>query len=164
MIEQNEIPDIDGYGDILLAIIESEYPSQTEEDHYRKRVLSGDPKQIYGRCGYAASVAVAKKLSLQLLKPIEKVISDYKDGNGHEYLLSPEKDLIIDATAGQFIPQTSRVGFEKYFRGNMFIGSRTILKQICLNGVVNTRTQNDPQLSFQRIWGDRSMSRMPKSK
>jgi len=77
------------------------------------------------------------------------------------YLLIKETDLIVDPSAGQFIPPPSRTGFEKFFKGNMFIGPREVLKMVALNGVVNTRTHNNPELSFKRIWGEQSRNLMP---
>jgi hypothetical protein len=148
MGEQGEISDLDIYGDIVLNTVVALNPG---ERHYRERVLSGDPEQVYGDCGKAGSGAVAQELSSKLLIKIVRTTSGHEDSNGHMYLLVPDKDLIFDPAAGQFIPKTSRIGFEKYFRGNMFIGPRDVLRQICQKGVINTSTRNNPLLSFQRI-------------
>jgi hypothetical protein len=161
MNEPTEIPKIDIFAETVLSTVEKSTPDQAKNDDFRNRVLSGEPNMVYGKCGYAGSVDVAQRLTKQLLIDIKAVTSGYEEGgNGHMYLHVENDDIIIDATAGQFIPKSSRQGFEKFFKGNMFVGERSILKEICMNGVINTSTQNDPELSFNRIWGEASKSKM----
>lgn len=136
----------------VCAIVEKQDPASRREG-FTKRVFSGEPKQARSRCGSAGSVSVAEELSLETGRSIFKATSSDPDGNTHAYLLDEEKDEIVDPAAGQFIPPESRIGFEQYFIGNCFIGPREKLKEICMKGVVNTSTQDDPLKSFQRIWG-----------
>lgn len=159
MLTKGEYIDVNHYSDIVLSTIEEVYPKETTKDNYRKRVLSGIPSDVRSRCGYI-DVEVAEKLSRELMMKFEKATSGNNDGNGHIYLIAPEKSIIIDPSAGQFIPESSRVGYEQNFYGNMYIGSRNVLKTICMNGVINTKTQNDPELSFKRIWGETSLNRI----
>jgi hypothetical protein len=146
---------IDRYADETINAIEEVYPPG-DYCRMRPRILSGNTSDVVGKCGYGGSVEVAEKLSERINSNVYSATSNHPDTSGHAYLADPVTDIIIDPTAGQFIPPASRVGFETYFRGNMFIGPRDVLREVALKGVINTRTQNDPELSFQRIWGDES--------
>jgi len=136
----------------VCQIVEKQSPA-ARLDGFIRRVFSGEPDQVYSMCGRAGSVSVAQELSQETGRSIVKATSDDTDGNGHVYLWDKEKDEIIDPSAGQFIPPKSRIGFEQYFIGNCFIGPRKKLEEVCMNGVINTSTKNDPLRSFQRIWG-----------
>lgn len=136
----------------ICTIVEKQDPTARRQG-FTRRVFSGEPEQVRSRCGSAGSVSIAEELSLKIGRSILKATSSDPDGNAHAYLLDEESDEIIDPVAGQFIPLESRVGFKQYFIGNCYIGPREILKEICMKGVINTSTKNDPLKSFQRIWG-----------
>ena len=121
--------------------------------NYVEMVLSGDPEQVYGLCGFA-SVELAQALTKSLEGNYASCTSEHEDANGHCYLIDEDTEEVIDPTAGQFIPESSRSGFEDYFTGNMFVGPREVLREITSRGVINSKTAYDPSLTFARTWGD----------
>jgi len=161
MSENDEVAELDRFRDIVLSAIEKVFPTQWRRDDLKRRILSGNPQDVDGKCSYGGSVEVAQELTQQLSTKVYKVTSGNKGTSGHVYLFIKNTGLIVDPSAGQFIPPSSRTGYEKFFKGNMFIGPRDILKKAALEGVVNTRTPKDAELSFNRIWGEQSLNLMP---
>lgn len=71
----------------------------------------------------------------------------------HVYLvvkgLTPDDDIIIDPTAGQFIAGLSEI----------YLGTRSELQQLVLNPqttIQNTSSKANREEAFRRIWGDGS--------
>ncbi len=121
---------------------------------------------LYGRCGNASGElqSALEKLGFDSLFCLS---GEFKsDGNltsnGHTYLVSTygnhtegqENEVLIDITAGQFLLDKDGKPHKP------FVGTRSSLKQLVTSGevtIVNTKSRNNPEEAFLRIWGDTSI-------
>jgi len=110
-----------------------------------------DSNSLYGMCG-----TLSYELGVGLKDAgitTEQLISDDEDNNAHVYLATKETDqpIIIDPSIGQFIEGHNHI----------FVGTRQQLKDLVVNQtgefgkykITHTRSRNNPEEAYRRIWG-----------
>lgn len=100
----------------------------------------------YGNCAtFSSYLKDALQESEDPLQTAKTATSNNEDSNLHTYLVipadKPEDDIIIDATANQFLK-----GLE-----GIFVWTRRLLREI-LSGftIINTRSRKNPEEAFKR--------------
>ncbi len=109
---------------------------------------------LYGQCGSFAEELQGGLVKEHLLA--DAVFSANRDSNGHVYLTTNVKDveILIDPTIIQFLEGHKHV----------FVGTRNQLHKLVTEQtgegkpyqIVHTKSRNNPEEAFQRIWGSKS--------
>lgn len=143
-ILQNKLGDIEGTVKRFKGRI-STSPLRTD--------LKLAPKDFYGKCGDFSNDIKDNSEEVKF----SKYTSANPDTSGHQYLGTDGTngtEVIVDAAIGEFLEG----------HNHTFVGTRTQLKDLFLNQtgegkpykIVNTRSRNNPQEAFLRIYGDAS--------
>lgn len=126
----------------------------------RDEFLLGDSKEVTGQCG-VNSQELAKRISARCGKQITVMKSPERGlGDPRHVYMGDRKGLVIDVTAGQYIPVESRQSGKRFW-GNVFIGPRHELRRIVENGNITNTSAKDSSEAFQRIWGKRGVPKNP---